>query len=206
MATLVNSEIKETKKRLLETALNLIWENNYESVGIAQICEEAGVTKGAFYHYFQSKADLVTAAFTEYWQQTRLEMDRIFSSQNTPIERVNLYCEMLISKQKMRELQTGNVLGCPFISSGHNTQEKQLKQLTANTVQNVIKYFVSLINDAQHENLISQELNAEDLARYMYEFIHGVLILARLKNDLDIIRNDLQPGILRILGLQTVTL
>ena len=63
---------------------------------------------------------------------------------------------MLLSKQQMRELQTCNVLGCPFISSGQNTQEEQLKQLTAKTVQNVIKYFVSLINDAQHENLISK--------------------------------------------------
>ncbi len=201
MTTLVNVETKETKKRLLETALNLIWENNYESVGIAQICEQAGVTKGAFYHYFQSKADLVTAAFTEYWQQIRLEMDRVFSSQNTPLERVDLYCQMLISKQQMRELQTGHVLGCPFISSGQNTQEQQLKQLAVSTVENVLKYFISLINDAQHENLISKEVNAEYLARYMYEFIQGVLILARVKNDLEIIKNDLQPGILRILGL-----
>ncbi len=201
MATLLNLETQGTKQKLLETAVNLIWENNYESVGIAQICEQAGVTKGAFYHYFQSKAELVTAAFENYWQQTRLEMDRVFSSQNTPLERVDLYCKMLISKQQMRELQTGYVLGCPFISSGQNTQEQQLKELAAKTVENVIKYFISLINDAQHENLISKEIDAEHLARYMYEFIHGVLTLARVKNDLEIVKNDLQPGIVRILGL-----
>ena len=60
MATIV--EHRETKQKLLETALDLIWENNYNCVGIVQICTQAGVTKGAFYHYFKSKSDLAAAA------------------------------------------------------------------------------------------------------------------------------------------------
>ena len=36
----------ETRERLLETALELIWQSNYSSVGVNEICKQAGVTKG----------------------------------------------------------------------------------------------------------------------------------------------------------------
>ena len=71
MATLLNLETQGTKQKLLETAVNLIWENNYESVGIAQICEQAGVTKGAFYHYFQSKQSILLEYFARIGEQVQ---------------------------------------------------------------------------------------------------------------------------------------
>ncbi|HEC75121.1 MAG TPA: TetR/AcrR family transcriptional regulator, partial [Methylophaga aminisulfidivorans] len=35
----------ETKEKLLETALTLIWQSSYSSVGVNEICRQAGVTK-----------------------------------------------------------------------------------------------------------------------------------------------------------------
>jgi TetR/AcrR family transcriptional repressor of nem operon len=52
----------ETRESLLEAALELIWQSNYVSVGISEICERAGTTKGAFYHHFESKAVLFREA------------------------------------------------------------------------------------------------------------------------------------------------
>ena len=38
----------ETREKLLQTAIDLVWQSNYCSVGVAEICARAGVTKGAF--------------------------------------------------------------------------------------------------------------------------------------------------------------
>ena len=112
MATVV--EHRETKQKLLETALDLIWENNYDCVGIVQICTQAGVTKGAFYHYFKSKSDLAAAALEARWLNVRNSFDSVFSPQNTSLERVDYYCELIVSMQAEKHAQTGRVLGCPL--------------------------------------------------------------------------------------------
>ena len=67
----------ETREKLLETATDLIWQSNYNVVGVNEICKQAGVTKGAFYHHFETKADLFVAASRHYWDGMKLELDEI---------------------------------------------------------------------------------------------------------------------------------
>ncbi len=199
MATVV--EHKETKQKLLETALDLIWENNYDCVGIVQICTQSGVTKGAFYHYFKSKSDLAAAALEARWLKIKNDFDGVFSPQNTPLERVDYYCELIISMQTRKHAQTGRVLGCPFISTGQSTSEDKLKNISVNITERMIKYFTSLVTDAQCESIVDKDLDAANIGRYMYVFVQGVLTIGRVKNDLEFVKTDLKPGLLRILGI-----
>lgn len=45
----------ETRARILEAALDLFSRSGYNAAGVAEICQRAGVSKGAFYHHFPSK-------------------------------------------------------------------------------------------------------------------------------------------------------
>ncbi len=49
---------EKTRARILEAATAGFAEQGYESTGVAEICERADVSKGAFYHHFSSKQDL----------------------------------------------------------------------------------------------------------------------------------------------------
>ncbi len=49
---------EETRARISQTALRLFGEKGYEATGVAEICTEAQVSKGAFYHHFSSKQEL----------------------------------------------------------------------------------------------------------------------------------------------------
>lgn len=46
---------EETHTRILEAANLLFSKNGYDATGVAEICREAGVSKGAFYHHFPTK-------------------------------------------------------------------------------------------------------------------------------------------------------
>lgn len=52
----------ETRERLLTAAMKVISERGYDGTRVAEIAREAGVTTGAIYNHFDSKADLLTAA------------------------------------------------------------------------------------------------------------------------------------------------
>ena len=48
----------DTKERILDTSQALILENGFAATSLHNILKTTGVTKGAFFHHFDSKADL----------------------------------------------------------------------------------------------------------------------------------------------------
>jgi TetR/AcrR family transcriptional regulator, transcriptional repressor for nem operon len=58
--------IAPAKTRLLDAALKVIRTKGYVATTLDDLCAEAGVTKGSFFHHFKSKEDLALAA-VEHW-------------------------------------------------------------------------------------------------------------------------------------------
>lgn len=57
---------EETRARILEAAAECFAQQGYEAASVADICERAGVSKGAFYHHFPSKQDLFMALLNDW--------------------------------------------------------------------------------------------------------------------------------------------
>jgi len=55
----------QTKKKLFKSAAKLINAHGYDNVTIEDICRKAGVSVGAFYHYYSSKSDIIVEFFKE---------------------------------------------------------------------------------------------------------------------------------------------
>ena len=51
---------QETKKKIFLAAKNILKRDGYEALSIKNICEEAGVSNGSFYHHFKTKDDLLS--------------------------------------------------------------------------------------------------------------------------------------------------
>lgn len=54
--------LHESKAKFLDAALQVIRTKGYSATRIEDICEVAGLTKGSFFHHFESKEDLALAA------------------------------------------------------------------------------------------------------------------------------------------------
>ena len=59
----------ESRLRLLHAALHIIRSKGYAATTVDDICREAGVTKGSFFHHFKTKDDLALAA-VQYWEES----------------------------------------------------------------------------------------------------------------------------------------
>lgn len=57
---------EETRSHILEVASQLFSKNGYEATGVAEICQAAGISKGAFYHHFPTK-QAVFLTLLESW-------------------------------------------------------------------------------------------------------------------------------------------
>ena len=140
----------DSKLRLLQTAHELIWRQSYGSVGVDQICEQSGVKKGSFYHFFRSKSELTVAAYENYWEQSRLVLDRIFSAQVPPLERLDAYFENIRRNQTEHFETHGRVLGCPFVSLGSelSTQDEAIRLMAQKIGERKCRYLESTLRDA----------------------------------------------------------
>lgn len=59
-----------SKTRLLDAALHIIRAKGYAATTVDDICREAGVTKGSFFHHFKSKDDLALGAVAHWRAMT----------------------------------------------------------------------------------------------------------------------------------------
>ena len=65
----MNSEPRlDSRQRLLGAAVKVIREKGYSAMRVDDICAEAGLTKGGFFHYFKGKEDFAVAA-AHYWSE-----------------------------------------------------------------------------------------------------------------------------------------
>lgn len=61
------SNSTNSRDTILQCALKLFGEKGYESVGITEITEQAGITKPTLYYFFQSKEGVFKAILEEYY-------------------------------------------------------------------------------------------------------------------------------------------
>lgn len=73
----VQQRAEETRARILEAAAECFAQHGYEAASVADICERAGVSKGAFYHHFPSKQDLFMALLNDWLEALDASLRRV---------------------------------------------------------------------------------------------------------------------------------
>ncbi len=193
----------DAKEKLLDVAFHLIWDSSYGGVSVDQICAQAGVNKGSFYHFFGSKADLAVAAYEEHWKQRQPELDRMFSAQVPPLERlVGGAGAPTNGRRKGRKF--GHVCGCPYASIGVEvaTQDDKIRAKAEELIARGTKYVESAIAEAQREGSVPVSDDARRLAQQVYSFVLGALLRAKIQNDVEVLR-DLAPTVMAIIGAKS---
>ena len=197
----------DTKTNLLQTALQLIWENSYGSVSVDDICNRAGVNKGSFYYAFKSKSDLAVAAFEYHWNEKRPLFDEIFSSQVPPLTRLERYCDSVVKDQFAKYEMVGKVCGCPFSSIGSelSTQDEQIRKKAHELAERKMKYISGALRDAIAEGAVDVK-DPVELAREVFCYIKGLMMQAKIENNPDLLK-CLKKGVFRLVGaMSTATI
>lgn len=194
--------VSDMKERLMDAAMDLIWENSYGATSVDAICERAGAKKGSFYYFFKSKSELAAAALEADWNKRKSDMDRIFSATVAPLERLERYFEFVHDRLAELQKQCGNVLGCPLLSVGSevSTQDQAVRETVDRIMDRKINYFISAIRDAHAQGLINAP-DPEAKARALFACYQGTLAQARIQNDVDLIR-DFKHVAMDVLGVK----
>jgi TetR/AcrR family transcriptional repressor of nem operon len=192
--------VSDAKQRLMDAVLDLIWSGSYGSTTIDHICDKAGVKKGSFYYFFDSKAELAAEAVEASWQNHRTEFDGIFSATVPPLDRLKKFCDFTYKIQREIKSKYGRVLGCAQASLGSEicTQEDVLQKKIQQIMDQKRKYIESAIRDAHAAGVIHAPDPAAK-ARMIFAYYEGLLTQARIQNDVEVLR-EIASGMFAMLG------
>src|SRR5947208_13020184 len=78
----------DARQKILDAARSLIEGRGYSALGVAEICKAAGVPKGSFYYFFESKESLALAVVDEHWAAQKRDWERALGGTGKPLERL----------------------------------------------------------------------------------------------------------------------
>ena len=186
----------------MEAVLDLVWKGSYGQTSVDLICEKAGVKKGSFYHFFESKADLMADALEDSWTRIyRPVYDAVFSPSKGPWERINDYITTGYEEQMKKYKECGRVVGCPLFSLGNelSMQEQRLREVVQNLLGTMVRYLETALRDG-HSSGVFFCPDPGVTAHTLFRYFEGTLTEARIMNNPALLK-DMGPAISSLLGV-----
>ncbi|MDR1815869.1 MAG: TetR/AcrR family transcriptional regulator [Clostridiales Family XIII bacterium] len=152
----------KTKGKLFKSAAKLIDKYGYDHVTIEDISREAGVSVGAFYHYYQSKSDVIVEFFMQidlYFDELRKE---IFGSGDAARQTLALFRAYAQFHEDRGFDHTRTILRVqtPFFNDRSRTLYTMLEEI---------------VHGGQAAGVFTSEIDAEQITGHFLIVARGVL-------------------------------
>jgi TetR/AcrR family transcriptional repressor of nem operon len=170
----------ESKTRFLQAALHVIREKGYTATRVEDVCEAAGLTKGSFFHHFDSKEDLAVAA-AEYWTEGTgaLFASAAYHAQADAVERLLAYVDF------RKALLTGELpdftcLAGTMVQEVYDTHPA-IREACDRSICGHAKTLEPDIAEAMRERRVAGNWTAVSLALFTQAVLQGSFVLAKAK-------------------------
>lgn len=168
----------ESKTKFLDAALHVIRAKGYSATRVEDICEAAGLTKGSFFHHFDSKEALALAA-ADYWTEGTgaLFASAPYRKHADPVDRVLAYVDFR-KALLMGELPDFTCLVGTMVQEVYDTHPA-LREACNRSITGHAATLVPDIEEAMRQRAMHPVWTAESLALYTQATIQGAFILAK---------------------------
>lgn len=190
------SRVKEgqipTREKLVDAAVRLMLKRGFVATGVDDVCAEAGVTKGAFFHYFKSKEDIGVAAL-QRWADFGMAL-------YAEAERLDISEDPLVRVHKMLDIMTGfaeQPEECVCCLVGMFAQEmsftnEQLRKGSAKALGDWTTYVATLLKEAKEIHKPVIDFDAEGVAWFLNSIWQGSMLIGKTQPDSTVVVQNLR--------------
>jgi TetR/AcrR family transcriptional regulator, cholesterol catabolism regulator len=158
-----------SKQKIFDTAIMLFDRKGFDKVTVDDICEKSGVSKGAFYHHFKSKEQVVIEAF--------LSADAIYEEYafaELPRHK-DFTKKMYLFLRKTAEFCNDVGIDNMQITFRSQINSNRRNAAIASEKRALYKITENLIEEGQSKGEICTDLSKEDIMRIVIRCIRGVI-------------------------------
>lgn len=177
-----------TRLKILDAAMNVVREKGYNAMRVEDVCEAAGVTKGAFFHHFSGKEELAVAAAQRWSEVTSgLFETAPYHQPADPLDRVKAYVDF----RKM--LIDGETPEFTCVA-GTMAQEVHVTHpaIRDATREAIFGHAATLVDDiaaAKAEHCPDADWTPESLALFTQAVLQGGFVLAKAEGGPQVARD-----------------
>jgi TetR/AcrR family transcriptional repressor of nem operon len=180
----------ESKTKLLDAALHVIRAKGYAATTLDDICREAGVTKGSFFHHFKSKDELALAAASHFSTMAEgLFAAAPYHEMSDPLERLLGYVDFRAAIL-IGELPDYTCLLGTLVQETYATHP----DIRAACDRGLSSHIAELTRDveaAKQRYVPTASWSAESVGYFIQAVLQGSFIFAKAKQSPEIVRENL---------------
>jgi TetR/AcrR family transcriptional repressor of nem operon len=170
----------DIKNRILQVGARLVHRKGFHATGVAEVVKAAGVPKGSFYFYFDSKEAFGLELVDAYAQmiadvaRTHLLDER----EGTP-ERIRSFFEYFVGILQKNDFRDGCPIGNLCQEMG-DTSEPFRKKLE-NVMESLQQDLAEVIAQGQERGQVLAEVDPESIAGFLLSGWQGALLQMKVK-------------------------
>jgi TetR/AcrR family transcriptional regulator, transcriptional repressor for nem operon len=181
-----------TREKLLRAAFEEIYRRGFQAASLDTILAQAGVTKGALYHHFPTKAALGLAVVDEVVRRLLLER-WLGVLQAQPGDPVTALQGTL--RYRAANLTAGEIeLGCPLnnLAQEMSPLDEQFRQSVDATFETWREGFAEALARGQAEGSVRRDVDAKQVATFIVAAVEGSYGLAKSAQSGTMVRANLE--------------
>lgn len=169
---------ESTRDTLLEVGRKVFLERGFNHAGLETILQEAGVPKGSFYHYFESKEDFGLQVLERFVSRYDDELSRCLDDRSIgPLERLRRLGEATCERFEAQQCRNGCLVGT--LSQELSAQSEPFRSRLEAAFQGWSDRIAECLGEAQAAGLISPRLEVCDLADFWLNGWQGAILRAK---------------------------
>ena len=163
---------KHSIEEILDIGYDVLRKNGYHNVGVNQILKEAGIPKGSFYNFFESKEDFANRVVQRYGETNAKWMQGFFDeSELSPLESLKSFYKFMFDVNERDEFLSGCIVNNMSIEVGRINDVMAAK---ANEQFNSWLTILSeIIQKGQEIQEITTKFSAMEIAEYLHAGFYG---------------------------------
>ncbi len=168
---------------LLEKGMELLWSKGYNATSVNDIVNAAGVPKGSFYFYFESKEDFAVKSLDKYFSEVvRPAFEILEDSNRSPKDRILAF---YLYRANVLKEEMDCKMGCLACNLGSEMAEhsEEIRKKIAEKEHLLQNKIIDVVQQAQKEGEISDTVSATDLVTFMEDAGKGAMITMKERNS-----------------------
>ncbi|NAS14235.1 TetR/AcrR family transcriptional regulator [Poritiphilus flavus] len=160
---------------LLEKGMELLWSKGYNATSVNDIVMAAGVPKGSFYFYFDSKEDFAIRAIEMYFKAHFVPAkEYLMNKEVSPKQRLVDFYEY---RTKVLKEELNCKMGCLACNLGSEMAEhnENIREAIWKNEEEVKSFITGVVEEAQEQGEIDPKLNAADVVAFFEDAGKGAM-------------------------------
>ncbi|MBI3088473.1 MAG: TetR/AcrR family transcriptional regulator [Candidatus Omnitrophica bacterium] len=180
-----------TKTRLLDAAQELMLAKGFAATTVEAMCDAAKVTKGCFFHYFESKDQLGRELLERFCAEgARLHEACCGVDERDPLKRIYRYLDRMIKLSQDPVTGKGCLLGT-FAQELSDVQPG-MRKCCAEGFAAWAKQFGTLLAEAKAQHPPKTAFDPAELAEHFIAVMEGSLILGKARNNMKVVAQNIR--------------